>query len=679
MHSILQQTYGFLYLVWNAYLRVRVVSKEQNNRLRFFLIDYGYYLEHHDLSLFTELPAIIKNEHSIIKTGSLGLKPCEKIIDRETKALVIKPVRFWEEKAKLFTRSLNRNHGPETKFYLEIYDEIEGGTYVGDIIMKDVHDTRNIGKILINDGLAMRDETVKVPTSTVPDVPVANFSKIFASLHPDFKPTENNKTVPKRQMQSKELAAGVDFGTFTNARVSKPQFGPISTHTSPHSLPQRTRVFEAGVTPPTNLMVYGSRLVAPIRSIETAPFERKIKEALRETLSNNVFLHSWAQILAGRSMLIVGKVQYDALCYLPPILNNFKATRIQAKNAMGPIVLIVTKSSSNVKAIAKMCQQLDPELNVVSAYGMQNKKYDIIGCDVFVTTPPAFHRLNEGLTIKLFDKDRIKQLIFDGFDSMIVDFKLELSKVFGACASIEAKSESSTQIIATSKTWVKEMSTKLMSYVPPEDFVTCIESCFEAAASSGCNITLEINSNVQEKLAKLFEVLNSNSYTFTRTAIVVGNEEDLNYLASEFKKLPYNFTQADETTNVKLHWLTESSGNFTILITTDSALNRMNIQNVQYLIHYTLPSNWNIFTKRFNCLLDQIYLQMQKKATCGFSSKIFLNDQNINEFLQIINFLQARNLLKDAEKFLPLITVSCGYFLKQKILKLFLFTDDQHK
>lgn len=632
------------------YVRVRVTAKEPSGLYRFFLIDYGYYQKEWDESLFTELSEELKNEPTIIKTGSLGLQPSEKVLDRDTDELVTKPVRFWSEKAKSFVQSFNRNMG-DAKFFFELYEELPDGTFVGNVIMKNFHGDIDIGQTLIKDGHAMRDKAVKVPSPVVPeDLPNCNFAKIFASLHPEFVPYKMSKPVMKPHRPI-AVASGVNFGDYTNRRLTPPKLQVPKPANSPK---------KPLIKPPTDLMVYGQCLFAPLQSLDAAPFQRHVKEALKEVSTNKVFLHSWAQLLHRRSMLIVGNTQYEAYLYLPAVLEQHELTKKSGNRGIGPVITIIAPTSSSVKTIAATCLRLEKELIVVQAYGMVSSKIDLMnGCDVLVSTPPAFCRLIEGSSIQLINRDRIKTLILDGLDVLIQKFKPEIGKVLKACTTISTLTDANPQIIATSSVWGKEMSSIFKSRVPPESLVVCIENFFEAAIQAGCNISLEINSDIKDKLSKVTGILAKNHYKTVRTVIVVDNDEVFDVVVTALKKTEIKITAAE--VNSKRNWLSEKPGSFTVLVTTDAVLSQMKIQNAQELIHFSLPAIWNNFPKRFSCLLDEIYSREEKGSTTQLSSKILLNETHLNEFVRIINFMETRNYLKNSEKYLPLIEVKLRF------------------
>jgi superfamily II DNA/RNA helicase len=344
--------------------------------------------------------------------------------------------------------------------------------------------------------------------------------------------------------------------------------------------------------------------------------------------------------------------------YLPAILHNLELTK-NGNQGVGPVIAILTPTSSKVKAIASMCLGFEKDLSIVQAYGMVSSKIDLMnGCDVLVATPPAFCRLIEDTKIQFIDRNRIKTLFFDGFDVLIEKFHSEVGKVLKNCTSINTLIDVNPQIIATSSVWKKEIDSIIKKRVPPENLVICIENCFEAAIQARCSILLEISSDFKDKFLKVSEHLKTNSYKTARTVIVTEDDENFGAIINALKKTNIRFTAA-VAPKTKIDWLAETRGNFSVLVTTDLELTQMEISNVQELIHFSLPKGWGTFTKRFSCLLDEVYSysREEKCSSSKFSSRIFLNDTNLNEFVQIIRFMETRNFLNDSKKFLPIVKV----------------------
>lgn len=650
--------------------------KENNGAYVLFLLDYGHEITNGDVTRFIELNDQLKNESQTVHRASLGLRPCERVRDRDTSELILTPVRYYDSEAIAILRKLKeQDFQSSSKSYFELKETHRDGTLIGDVTVKTMRETYSVSERLMTKGLAMRENEekshepkVKVAISSVP---VANFEKIVEAICPNLPSKEDLK---KSKNVAKELAAGVQLGLYTNQKndvlVPKPPIvAPIIAPVTrpvvknevparpvvkpvPLSQPKRSNPTCESASPPSDIVLYGQRLLPPLLSIDSAQFSKGIGEQLKNNLKvlSKVQTHCWPQIAGGRSMVIIGRSKNDLTSpYLPPILDALlRSHNENSSTGIGPIAIIVTKSSNDVKRISQLSSRCASKLVVVEVCGVDNKIEDVMnGCDLMVATAPAFSRMVEGISFKLFDKSRIKHVVFDCADELLKPFQSEINEIIRKCTHGRLKTEVNPQIIITANQWVKDIEPKLMSLVSQENIAICFEDFVEAAAYVKCldGVGMKFLADVEEKILKLLEILQTETYKSLRTVVVTNNDSISKMLVDRILKIKIEVALADEINSktVKSQWIREMK-DFTLLVASDLALKQMDLKNVQNLIHFSIPKSWDSFSRRFASMIDQFYKQLGNKNVNVAQTTILLDDDNNLEFTQLVKFLKSRSI-----------------------------------
>lgn len=665
--------------VWK---RAKIVSKSENGMYEFFLVDYGHYETTNKVERFAEIPEVFKIESPLVQRGTLGLQPGEMIRDRNTSMDILMPVTYWSTKSINLMR--NWTSRDDSYYYFEPRGKQYDGTHIGDIVIQSRNQNSSISEILRSQNLAVlvsvypQPAMVQQNTSTHYSQPTIRTApqrtNVPPSKLPEVQPvrgiTNIKNPIPKSQLkpsqEQKAPKVPVILKNSPEAKLSaqrrrSPKDDESKLSAIAKQLPKR----EPPVKPPTDIMLFGMHLFSPVRSIDAAPFSKAIKTNLVSV--NKLQSYSWAHLNYGYSTVILGKSiiknQRDStLVYLPAILNTLQKNRestLKNPAAMGPIAIIITKSSQDVKAIAEMSIKIAPEIEIIQAAGMDNKIFDLInGCELLVTTPPAIVRLIESVALKIIDNERIKHVIFDGVDTMIEPFDSEIHKIIRTCTFGRMRAASNPQIIITSSVWLKDFKIKFMPLMEPKTRVICIEDFIEAAAFCGCEFGMETCTSVDEKIAKLMRSFDDGSYKFKRTIVVTNDRKSSDSLISRMKD-----TRVD-CSNVAIEWEKQKQGSFSVIILNDKDLENANLTSVQRLIHFAVPVTWSLFTRRFSLLADQMYLHNEKRSddTAPFT-KIFLDDENVVEFAKIVEFLQSRQLAKIPESIVESVKVNILKFI----------------
>lgn len=680
------QVVAYLHLQWATWVRVKIISIEKTGWFKVFLMDYGYFMFNADISLFCELPENLREESLIVKRASLVLKPI--ITESNSQSTAPEVAKYWSQEAITLMKSFEfTDDGRE--FYFEVYGKHSDGTLMGDVTVKSPYDAAySISEKLIEQKWAIRDEKGFKPKTDqsllkLPDKPIANFTKIFAAFFPHHK--EKERISPSKE--TIQVPAGIDVGKYESEKLHRPQpsqketalVSSLSLTRAPAAKPARTLPSSRAAVPshspkascaeetPYGMVVVGEQIRPPYHSIQNTPFSGRIKEILKQT--SNIQKYSWPQIKHGGSMIIVGDAARSEPFndYLPAILDLVQSNRSTEIDGSGPVVVIIAKSKSYGTRIIKAIQ-VAIGIRVVEALGVTSRTVELLnGCDVLVTTPPAFGRIIEkdaNLLSQLFNKKRMKHLIFDGIDMMLEHFKSESEAVFRVCSNGRVNSESNPQIIVMANYWINGIEKQVRSLC--NNVVICIDNPIEAAAYAKCKFSIANPSSSHiEKVDNIIEVLTDKVYKKQRTILLTNSKINMQSIAKLLKdNIPLLQASEENSEEMKRIWSDQKSGSFSVFLTYDAVLSNINLRNAQNLIHVDVPRSWNLFVNRFGVLMAKISSKSESKGEqFAIATRVYLDDENLDHFVEIINFIQTRKLAKVPEISLEYLTVRCHKFI----------------
>lgn len=583
MSQITNQIYGCYIGTWKKWIRGKVISMQSSNGYKIFCIDHGHYKT--NVLQFVDLPDELKKEkiHAYYKV-SLGLKPSN--MNKWCKNLKDKCMEIDNKKNNLDIR------------FVPFFEE--SNEFIGDLFVFDGETHYSVIDMIVSLGFAKKPST--------------NFNEIFNMLH-------DKEIGPLRTVQPKK-------------RLEMYESDSNNVQTCDLKLPKK-------------MILHGNDLKPFWNSINDSGFHNFLKNKLSHNTEslNDIQKVIWPQILHGKHCLVISSKQ-DCLTYLLPLillLNRKKGDHL------GPIAIIFTNSSSRIDEIAMQCEiYARRNISVIKAVGLcKDKKIELMnGCEILITTPPAFIRLvNNNASYKIIDENTLKHVVFDNFDQNSLNiFEKELNVIF--------KSQYATkmpQTIIVSKTYSNGLKTKILSQLPASDTVKCMDNYLDAAAFVGLSISIEISADPHDKINKL---ITTDFDAYKKNIIVVS---DFNTLSVLEETLTVKAIKCD---NPKIADIWDESSQNNILIINDAILNDSIIQNADNLIHYDLPFNLGLaittsdqFSKRFKVFQNEIYkrLNSQEEAT-ALKTKIILSNENVSQFEELINLLIGRNLLKANEK-----------------------------
>ncbi|XP_055597062.1 putative ATP-dependent RNA helicase SoYb [Uranotaenia lowii] len=403
------------------------------------------------------------------------------------------------------------------------------------------------------------------------------------------------------------------------------------------------------------VLVHGKRIPKPVDRLEAANFCPEVHREL--SLLNFGSIHriqayAWPHILRGNSFFCVNAaLTGKTFSYLPAICSEVMKMHDEdlVKSGPGPTVIIISKSSREVQRVASYCKKMlnssvNKSMAVVEACGARDipKACNLLlnGCAVLVATAPAFKRIFESMPNALV-KERIMAVVIDNIDMIIERFGSELQLLCKVCDKPEL------QMVVTATYWNPMFTGFLKRY---KNMIICIGAYLEAAAYGKSTITLKLNTE-EMKMHNILTFMKENNYQNERTLVVCSEPVEVYNVVEQLKSqsITHMFCN-DKTTLTKMNgfkeWDNQLAGEMHVMVCYDDILPELEISKAQHIIHYSLPSSWTKFTRRFACSFG--YYQDPFRDDCIVqqkpSSSVILLDENNNEQLpKLVEFLRIHN------------------------------------
>lgn len=647
------QIIGYLHYRRLQWERVKIVRIDSNGSMRVFLCDRGYFMDIYggqEVQLI-DLPESLQRPSEIILEGSLALQPCDKVQDRETLEIINQPVRHWNQQAISFVQKFNQRKGNTEFKWSFVLMKTERGISFGDLLLKTPLQTMSISEELINKNLAVPLDKIKLEPKSQAFQPSANIRKIILSCCPELISAKALQSGTAAQTKPKPmLPDGVEVGKYSNDRPNEKTERIPSKEIKSRKLrpsPQQTTA-----KPPLNIFVFGQQVWPAFKSLDDAAFTKSLHDHLATNKFHMTKLHShaWPQIKHGRSTIIIPASTSRSLSlmtFMPPFINNLIENVSTEAGGVGPTSVVIAKNSNEINDIRRMCTSLAPLLKI-EVFGMESTAIQLInGCDLLLSTPLAFARVMEGTTMNLFQKDRIKTLVFHEIDQMMGKYDSEVNEIVRRCSYGFKNKEKNPQMIVTSSMWSKNIA-KFKALICPSKLVLCVESFIEVAALCGVKITMDLSSKNEEKFKSVRKYLEKNAFRTKRSVIVVNDEADSKFLVQKFnessiKACPANINSAEID---KRNWLLEEMGQYSVLIATDATLEAMQLNQIQNLVHFSIPKSWSIFVQRFSLLMLSFYKSLERENDSNSAATIIFVDEenNTKEFLHLVKYMESRDM-----------------------------------
>lgn len=532
---------------WGRWVRAKITGYTRKHTYSLFLIDYGFKM-HFDMVI--DIPDSLKEDYHAVHKGSLGIE------SQNGK---------WSKMAIDFCKALGSSEFTDFHF---IFSCKPDDVFIGDIFIFTPS-----GNFSLTTRLKQLEESVKSET---------NFDVIFETMR--------NSSYPKPVLPHQKIEIDVNKKELSLGNISQILF--------------RENNFE----PPKNLIVHGENLKARWKDNNESLLDFKIKKIFKNIEINDIQSFMWPQMFSFYRHAIIVSSESNVYHYLPPFLNNLIQMPYQ-RRTMGPTAIIFLYNANKVKEIHKIVSIFSNALKIVEAIGLCNdKKAELInGCDILITTPPAFTRLTANISQQLMNLVHLKSVVFDGFD-LISNFEKDLPRITNL---IFSNPDNVPQILVTSPKLTKSVM-KFSSKLPKEQMTICFDNFFEAACYAGLTFGIQVFDSFKKKIEVLSDTLES-----LKGSVIIANEHEIELIKKSLNCDGIKFV-TDETEVV---------------------------ENATNLIHFSQPESFEIFTNRFSMMTAKIYEKMQGNKDLKLSTKIFFDGQNLDQFENFVNFMEDRKLL----------------------------------
>lgn len=402
------------------------------------------------------------------------------------------------------------------------------------------------------------------------------------------------------------------------------------------------------------ILIYGEDKYECLNSTLDAKFPAEIhkiwKSLIQSSKPRNIQSYIWPAIKKGLDIITIGTAKSGKTTGYVFAICGLLATNANLPQGINPSVLILCSSSSEVLEVNFLCTEFLQNYEKIRSIAAINGKSErslvaemFNGCQILISTPTflvRFMNRNE----KLINFKNLRYLILDGGDIILnkyYDSVNHLFKKYNIISNTELKNKM-LQIIITATHWTPQL--KKVAFILMDNPYICIASFLEAAIFKSVHINIYVI-NSKKKNEKLLDLLN-NRYSYTRTIIICTNnneaEELYNFLQKHVEILlahgNMNFFQLQD---IKQCWNVCISGSYPILICTDDILSDIDITNVTWLIHYSIPLHSKTqFNFRFSTLIEN--LQMEN---CNCKVTIMMDENNDIQFLHIMKIMQRMNII----------------------------------
>ncbi|XP_043791864.1 putative ATP-dependent RNA helicase TDRD12 isoform X4 [Apis laboriosa] len=401
------------------------------------------------------------------------------------------------------------------------------------------------------------------------------------------------------------------------------------------------------------VLIYGEDKYECLNSTLDAKFPAEIhkiwKSLIQSSKPRKIQSYIWPAIKKGLDIITIGTAKSGKTTGYAFAICGLLATNANLPQGINPSVLILCSSSSEVLEVNFLCTEFLQNYEKIRSIAAINGKSErslvaemFNGCQILISTPRflvRFMNRNE----KLINFKNLQYLILDGGDIILnkyYDSVNHLFKKYNIISNRELKNKM-LQIIITAAHWTPQL--KKVAFILMDNPCICIASFLEAAIFKSVHINIYVI-NSKKKNEKLLDLL-SNGYSYIRTIIICTNTDEAEKLYNFLQKhieilLAHGNMNFFQLQDIKQCWNVCISGSYPILICTDDILSDIDITNVTWLIHYSIPLHSKTqFNFRFSTLIEN--LQMEN---CNCKVTIMMDENNDIQFLHVMKIMQRMNV-----------------------------------
>nr|XP_023020474.1 putative ATP-dependent RNA helicase TDRD12 isoform X2 [Leptinotarsa decemlineata] len=409
------------------------------------------------------------------------------------------------------------------------------------------------------------------------------------------------------------------------------------------------------------VLVHSESIPNPARVISKVSFHRDIHRSLvhlNYKEAKRIQSFAWAALFRNQHVCMVhGPQTGKTMAYLPVMCSFIldKSDRYESllNISGGPIVVVLCSSSKKCEEVYDLAKILLGRARVkvhLITYPLGHVNASHI--DLLVTTPLV---LDDLLKSNAVNFKRLCHLILDDGDRLLNRHFVTMRKIFALTQSVLANRvySKTIQLIVCAEHWSSRICDLLKSLqqIP----MVCIGNFLEAALYGKMEFSMKfINSACKE--AELKALLKETHKIYR--SIVVCKEDELQHVETIMilKGIDYTVISQDMTKEDIFYmeevWTQAKGGQYSVLVCSDFILNTMlSVTCASQLIHYSLPSSWTKFVKRFGCLLENCKSPLDGKEVRTVSRSVVLCDETceneMHKFFSYMNSTELQHQLPD--------------------------------
>ncbi|KFB42591.1 hypothetical protein ZHAS_00010322 [Anopheles sinensis] len=410
------------------------------------------------------------------------------------------------------------------------------------------------------------------------------------------------------------------------------------------------------------ILVHGTVLPNPVDTIAKCNFTAPVFYALQQLGIRMVYrlqAHTWPHIVRGNTVVCVNSPGTGKTFGILPAICSKVMVNMQLEpipSASGPNGVIICYSSKEVERVGKLCRKMlntvaNEKMAVIEFYGVRrlqsvcNKLLN--SCALLVTTAPGFRRIYETSPESLSRK-RHRIVAIDNIERMQQHFANELQLLR------KYSDKPDMQMIVTASYWYSALSAYTHRFKNP---IVCIGAYLEAAFYAKVHFKLLVRRNGVDKQHALVRHIQEHDHRSQRTIVFASTAEDLAAIVDTLREHCINYEVCGDGADISKHnafrnWDHHGHGNTAVLICLDELIGLLDVSNVQHILHYSLPSSWTSFTRRFATSFSYYERHTPKPGETGTitdakkkpSTLVLLDETNNTQLPKFIDFLQLHNI-----------------------------------
>nr|CAH7722889.1 unnamed protein product [Callosobruchus chinensis] len=406
------------------------------------------------------------------------------------------------------------------------------------------------------------------------------------------------------------------------------------------------------------LLVHSEYLPCPVKELTNIHMHRAIYQTLVDKeykAPRKIQTYAWPALFRNQHVFMVSRSQNGkTMAYLSTmyslLLEKEDRYEFTKKLSGAPIVVILCSSTEKCRNVHdKALKTLGRNKIRIGLVEYPISHVNTCNIDMLITTITIFMDLLKKRAVIL---NGLCHLVFEDGDNILSYFYPLVDKILDAIHKmLKSRYHSrSVQVVLCAEHWNKPMTMLLKKLADTP--VVCIASYLEAAMYGNIRFTTRFLKS-SDKL-EIIKTILEDSYKFTKS-VVLCKQTEIEELETvlmlkgiEATVISENLT-IDECHLLEENWTEAVGGNYTVLVTTDHLLNtELNVTCASTLIHFSMPSSWTIFTKRFVCLLENYRSPLDQKESKIACHNIVLMDENCqNKLPRYFQFINSTDMLRN--------------------------------